>query len=473
MALPSLSRPPLLQTEPSPLVVRRRDDLNSSSTISTTTNDNDVGIDPLHQENHTPRLAADPGSTGQSPRTVLASAPVLYVASESQYTTVDTSVARKPLELPLVGSVDDGNYWEDMALTQVVTGHHLQPPSSSQSRASLPSLPLWPTSPLRVDDAPSWTPHHPHQHQQQQQHEQQPPVEQKSLQLLVSQDLAFGSSVGNVVDEMEHVKLIHLMLVHRQQTPSSPPSSQLLLLLLLLQLASQLGVYTGGRRLLLIQSSQPKGLGSRLSSSGLFPLIPIKREPVAAGRLLSKTFGSLNFPRNKKARSLPTPEASKDLVAVAVTSSSSTTTKRVIPIPTTPKKRRRVQSRVKQEVIPNPDSPTRPTTVTTIPFYPKQLTFTNQFPHSFPVTIHYTQKRPRKSRASGCWTCRLRKKTCPRDGPVCHTCARLNLPCDYLDQRPVYMDVPGARAEKLREIRQVTDHKKVKHLRVMPKASTV
>lgn len=453
MALPSVSRPVLLQ----PLSQLRLDESLAATLTAPSSATTSDEIDPLHRDHDTPRFPADPESTDRSFESTNETSPKVYVAQESQYIT-NTAQARKPLELSLVGSHDDQAYWEEMALTQAVTRSHLQPPMSSlsQIRGSLPSLPNWPTSPIRSGlDGSQWKVQ-----------AQAPP---KSLQLLVSQDLAFRLlSVGQAVDEMDHVRQIHLMLILKQQLPSSPPASILL------------ESPRTTRLPLILQVSSP-GLGSRRASLGLVTLITTKRalsvgSPTASKRALKKELTSLNFPRRRRASTLlPTPATSIDLsVTHALVNNKPFQKSKVksetdgdyqpatIPIPTTPKKRLRRSSPAS---INQPSAAKAKLKVTKIPFYPRQLSFQNQWPHSFPITIHYTQKRPRKSRAEGCWTCRLRKKTCPRDGPVCHTCARLNLACDYLEVRPVYMDVPGARAAKLAEIRLVTDHKKVEHLR--------
>ncbi|KAK6464167.1 hypothetical protein DFJ63DRAFT_311465 [Scheffersomyces coipomensis] len=61
---------------------------------------------------------------------------------------------------------------------------------------------------------------------------------------------------------------------------------------------------------------------------------------------------------------------------------------------------------------------------------------------------------------SGCWTCRVRHKACPEDRPICGQCIRLHLPCDYSNERPIYMTDPLLQAAKLKEIRDVTNLQK-------------
>lgn len=56
---------------------------------------------------------------------------------------------------------------------------------------------------------------------------------------------------------------------------------------------------------------------------------------------------------------------------------------------------------------------------------------------------------------SGCWTCRIRHKSCPEDGVVCSTCLRLLLVCDTSPKRPDYMKNKKLAAEKLADIQAV------------------
>lgn len=63
---------------------------------------------------------------------------------------------------------------------------------------------------------------------------------------------------------------------------------------------------------------------------------------------------------------------------------------------------------------------------------------------------------------SGCWTCRVRHKSCPEDKDVCRQCRRLKLACDYSEERPLYMTDPVLQAIKLKQIRIITNqHKKI------------
>lgn len=77
------------------------------------------------------------------------------------------------------------------------------------------------------------------------------------------------------------------------------------------------------------------------------------------------------------------------------------------------------------------------------------------------------QERRRLNHRSrrGCWTCRLRHKACPEDGSPCSSCYRLNLRCDTGGSRPVYMQNRYLAAERLREIRLVTDKLRGRYIR--------
>ncbi|RCK59045.1 hypothetical protein Cantr_07162 [Candida viswanathii] len=61
---------------------------------------------------------------------------------------------------------------------------------------------------------------------------------------------------------------------------------------------------------------------------------------------------------------------------------------------------------------------------------------------------------------TGCWTCRVRHKACPEEKPRCSQCVRLQLDCDYSENRPDYMNNLELQQQKLREIRAITDEAK-------------
>ncbi|KAI0423394.1 fungal-specific transcription factor domain-containing protein [Xylaria sp. FL1042] len=53
--------------------------------------------------------------------------------------------------------------------------------------------------------------------------------------------------------------------------------------------------------------------------------------------------------------------------------------------------------------------------------------------------------------SNGCWTCRLRRKKCDEQHPVCDGCGALNLTCYYGHERPAWMD-GGVRQEEMAEL---------------------
>ncbi|GME99760.1 unnamed protein product [Ambrosiozyma monospora] len=63
---------------------------------------------------------------------------------------------------------------------------------------------------------------------------------------------------------------------------------------------------------------------------------------------------------------------------------------------------------------------------------------------------------------NGCWTCRLRRKRCPEQRPVCSECVRLGLTCDGYDiERPAFMKSESLAKEKMAHIKAITSaHKK-------------
>lgn len=56
--------------------------------------------------------------------------------------------------------------------------------------------------------------------------------------------------------------------------------------------------------------------------------------------------------------------------------------------------------------------------------------------------------------ARGCWTCRLRRKKCSGEQPVCSACARLDISCYGYRTKPSWMDGGTQENERLDEIRK-------------------
>ncbi|OUM55258.1 hypothetical protein BVG19_g4764 [[Candida] boidinii] len=66
---------------------------------------------------------------------------------------------------------------------------------------------------------------------------------------------------------------------------------------------------------------------------------------------------------------------------------------------------------------------------------------------------------------NGCWTCRLRRKRCPEQRPVCSECQRLGITCDgYDDDRPDYMISSNKAKIKMQEIKKITLSKRNRRL---------
>ena len=51
---------------------------------------------------------------------------------------------------------------------------------------------------------------------------------------------------------------------------------------------------------------------------------------------------------------------------------------------------------------------------------------------------------------SGCWTCRLRRKKCDENHPLCDACAALHITCYYDQDKPEWMD-GGVRQKEITE----------------------
>lgn len=57
----------------------------------------------------------------------------------------------------------------------------------------------------------------------------------------------------------------------------------------------------------------------------------------------------------------------------------------------------------------------------------------------------------------GCWTCRIRHKSCPQDGEECLSCIRLGLFCDRSAEKPKYMMNKETCRKVKRDIKERTD----------------
>lgn len=68
-----------------------------------------------------------------------------------------------------------------------------------------------------------------------------------------------------------------------------------------------------------------------------------------------------------------------------------------------------------------------------------------------------TESTQAKTKNGGCWTCRIRHKSCPQDGERCSTCVRLGLFCDQSPTRPKYMMNKESCKRIKRDIKEITD----------------
>lgn len=64
---------------------------------------------------------------------------------------------------------------------------------------------------------------------------------------------------------------------------------------------------------------------------------------------------------------------------------------------------------------------------------------------------------------SGCWTCRVRRKKCDENLPVCDACNSLGLPCDHSERRPTYMNDETLNKIKRSELASITRKRCQKH----------
>lgn len=72
----------------------------------------------------------------------------------------------------------------------------------------------------------------------------------------------------------------------------------------------------------------------------------------------------------------------------------------------------------------------------------------------------------------GCWTCRVRRKKCAENRPVCDTCQALQITCYYEEEKPPWMDGGVRQTNMMEEIkaqikRSATQKRKRKHLEIL------
>ncbi|KAL7786444.1 fungal-specific transcription factor domain-containing protein [Trichoderma afarasin] len=72
----------------------------------------------------------------------------------------------------------------------------------------------------------------------------------------------------------------------------------------------------------------------------------------------------------------------------------------------------------------------------------------------------------------GCWTCRVRRKKCAENRPVCDTCQALQITCYYEEEKPPWMDGGVRQTNMMEEIKaqiksSATQKRKRKHLEIL------
>ncbi|KAH8690753.1 fungal-specific transcription factor domain-containing protein [Talaromyces proteolyticus] len=64
------------------------------------------------------------------------------------------------------------------------------------------------------------------------------------------------------------------------------------------------------------------------------------------------------------------------------------------------------------------------------------------------MEIAYAPRHGSTRSSNGCWTCRLRRKKCDENYPVCETCTALHITCHYSQDKPEWMD-GGSKQEEM------------------------
>lgn len=73
---------------------------------------------------------------------------------------------------------------------------------------------------------------------------------------------------------------------------------------------------------------------------------------------------------------------------------------------------------------------------------------------------------------NGCWTCRVRRKKCAENRPICDTCQALQITCYYEEEKPPWMDGAVRQTNMMEEIkaqvkRSATQKLERKHLEIL------
>lgn len=80
-----------------------------------------------------------------------------------------------------------------------------------------------------------------------------------------------------------------------------------------------------------------------------------------------------------------------------------------------------------------------------------------------PGVKKYTRRRLLPRSKNGCWICRIKHLKCDENKPICSTCEKYGITCDYSMEKPDYVIDSDLRNEKLMEISQIRiSHQKLK-----------
>lgn len=71
----------------------------------------------------------------------------------------------------------------------------------------------------------------------------------------------------------------------------------------------------------------------------------------------------------------------------------------------------------------------------------------------------YTRRRLLPRSKNGCWICRIKHLKCDEARPICTSCAKLGIDCDYSSERPDYITDKNLKREKLASISVIRKQK--------------
>lgn len=85
----------------------------------------------------------------------------------------------------------------------------------------------------------------------------------------------------------------------------------------------------------------------------------------------------------------------------------------------------------------------------------KKLSMTSLSSSDVSKPKKYTRQRLLPRSKDGCWICRIKHLKCDECKPVCKSCQRFGIECDYSEEKPLYVTDKNMRKEKLASIAQV------------------